>query len=262
MAFDTQRLWKMLGACLASAALLTACGGGGGGGGDDDPGEPVTPPAGTKFSLASGYKARIQNGASDDFKLIKPSDLEGTPATCSGTASIDTEAAVPATFEGVTGFSVAQTSTLKLTDCQPSNSSATGATYYNANFVPIGQSIEGGAGEYAVFKGQAPTAVVKDTVDASDIDDERLLVTMTRYEDDTKQLVIGSRTVSYLIEAETATTVIANFITRSYDDANQTQLASVQQSRYRLGANNAFTLVSIDVDVKKPIPFRLWYEPS
>jgi hypothetical protein len=256
MAFDTQRLWKMLGACLASAALLTACGGGGGGGGDDDPVDPVTPPAATKFTLASGYKARIQSGASDDFDLNKP------PGNCNGTATIDTEAAVPATFEGVTGFSVEQVSTLKLTDCQPANSSATGATYYNANFVPIGQSIEGGAGEYAVFKGQPPTAVLKDTVDADDIGAERLLVTMTRYEDDTKQRVIGSRTVSYVIEAETLTTVIANIITRSYEDANATRLASIQQSRYRLGPNNAFTLVSIDVDVKSPVAFRLWYEPS
>jgi len=257
MGFEARQLWKLLGACLASAALLTACGGGGGGGGgDDDPDDPVPPPVGTKFTLASGYKERIKDGASDDFKLKSP------PGTCGGTATIVTEAADPATFEGVTGFSVAQVSTLKLTGCQPATSTATGTTYYNANYVPIGQAIEGSAGEYAMFDGQPPTAVLKDSVDANDIGTEHLLVTMTRYENDTKQLVIGSRTVSYVIEAETATTLIANIITRSYDDVAQKQLASTQQSRYRMGANNAFTLKSIDVDVKRPVAFRLWYEPT
>ena len=257
MGFDTQRLWKMFGACLASAALLTACGGGGGGGGDSDPsdpGNPDPPPVGTKFTLASGYKERIKNGSSDDFKLKNP------PGDCGGTATIETEAADPATFKGVTGFSVAQVSTLKLSGCQPANSTATGTTYYNANYVPIGQSIEGSAGEYAEFAGPAPTAVLKASVDASDIGTEHLLVTMTRYENDTKQLVIGSRTVSYVIEAETTTTLIANIITKSYDE--QKKVVSTQQSRYRMGANGAFTLKSIDFDVKSPVAFRLWYEPA
>ena len=226
---------------FGALGVLAACGGGGG---DVTPTVAPSIAVPIAFALAAGYKARIASGASDTFNLS---------GSCSGTASISTAAAVPATFEGVTGYSSAQLSSVTFTNCAPATSSATGATYYNAGYATIGLSIVGG--EYASFA--APPSDLPATVKVGDNAD---VATLTTYTSSTKTVARGRRVLSYVIEGDTNTTVIANLITRSYDLGNV--LLSTEQSRYHVAENGAMTRATIDVQFSGTSTLHLLYTPK
>jgi len=187
-----------------------------------------TTPA-TAFALAATYQVRHTIGATDNFNVT---------GDCTGTATISTAASVPAVFEGVGGYSSAQTSTVSFTTCSLPSGVSTGTTYYNLSVLPIGLAIVGG--EYAKFV-VAP-ALLPATVK---VGDSAVMVTMNSYADSTKVVPIGQRIVSYVIEADTTSTAIANIITRSYDLGGA--LLSTEQSRYRVAENGTLTRTSIDV---------------
>ena len=228
---------KLAGALTLSAFVLCACGGGGG--------DTVVPPAAapTTFALNAGYKARIISGAAESF---------GLSGSCSGTATITTSAAVPSTFEGVAGYSSAQLSTIKFDTCLPANGSSSGTTYFNAGYMPIGLAIVGG--EYSKFD-VPPT----DLPASVKVGDAGTFATLTTYADSTKAVVTGKRVLSYAIEADSATTAIANVITRSYDVSNQ--LLATQQSRYRMTQAGTLTLTLIDVQFSTTSTIHLVYTP-
>ena len=235
----TAHFFRLIGAGVASASLLAACGGGG------------TPAATTSatasFALSAGYSARINKGATDSFIVS---------GDCSGTASIATAAAVPSTFEGVAGFSAGQVSTVNFTKCTTSTPSITGTTYFNANYVPIGLSINGG--EYSSNTGQpAPSTLPASVI----VGNSGAIDTMTTYADSTKTIVTGKRVLSFAIEPDTSTTTaIANIITKSYDQANN--LLATQQSRYHMAADGTLTLASIDVQFAYTSTIHLVYTPQ
>ena len=235
----TAHFFRLIGAGVASASLLAACGGGGT--------SAATTSATASFALSAGYSARINKGATDNFILS---------GDCSGTASIATAAAVPSTFEGVTGYSAGQVSTVNFTKCTSSTPSTTGTTYFNANYVPIGLSINGG--EYSSNTGQPAPSTLPTTVivgNSGPID------TMTTYADSTKMIVTGKRVLSFAIEPDTSTTTaIANIITKSYDQANN--LLATQQSRYHMAADGTLTLASIDVQFAYTSTIHLVYTPQ
>lgn len=234
------QILRVLGIGVLSATMLTACGGGG----SYSPAPPAPPVvAGGSFALSAGYRARIVSGATDNFNLS---------GNCSGTATISTAAAAADTFEGVPGYSSAQVSTVNFTNCAPPTNSVTGTTYYNARYVLIGQSIMGG--DYAKFV--SPPADLPATVK---VGDTAVIATLTTYADSTKAVVNGKRELSYVIEADTSTTAIANLITKSYDVGNN--LLATQQSRYRMAENGALTLLSIDVQFSFNSNIHLVYTP-
>ena len=207
---------------VCSTALLSACGGGGG---DSTPAAaPVT-----AFPLQAGYKARVASGSTDNFAVS---------GICTGTAVITTAAATAATFEGVPGFAATETVTLNVPNCTPATSAATGTTYYDANYIPLGTSTPGI--EYARFLTLPPAfpTSVKPGYTAD-------FATLTTYSDSTKATVTGKLVLSYVIESDTSTTALANFITRGYDAAGQPVFT--QQIKYRIAADGTLTTVSIDV---------------
>ena len=224
---------------IALASLLAACGGGGGG----DTVTVVTPPA-TTFAFGAGYRARAVTGATDNFNLS---------GSCAGTASISTAAAAASTFEGVAGYSSAQVSTVNFTNCLPASATASGATYFNAGYVPIGLAISGG--EYAKFD-----TALADLPASVKVGDSGQFASMTTYSDSSKTATTGKRIVSYSIEADTTTTAVANVITQGYDAGNQ--LLSTQQSRYRMTTAGALTLLSIDVQFSGNSTIHLIYTPK
>ena len=237
-------VFRLVGAAVLSASLLAACGGGG----SDTPAAPApsaapATPVVTAFALNTGYRARIANGATDNFNLS---------GSCSGTASIATAAATASTFEGVTGYASAQVSGINFTNCSPATNSATGTTYFNASYVPIGLSIVGG--EYSKF--ESPPSDLPATVG---VGDSGVVATLSTYADSTKVVATGKRVLSYAIEADTSTTAIANVITRSYDLGNQ--LLATQQSRYRMTESGTLTLLSIDVQFSTTSVIHLVYTP-
>ncbi len=230
-------------AAIAGAALLAGCGGGGSGGAaptTSTASSGTTPPT-AAFALAAGYQALVDGGSNDNFSLS---------GSCSGAANITTAAAVPATFEGVTGFSASQVSTVSFSNCLPATNTATGVTYYNAGRVPIGLSIAGG--EYSKFA--SPPADLPASVK---VGDTAVVATLTTYADSSKTTVTGKRVIGYLIESDTDTTAIANLSTRSYDTSDQ--LLATQQSRYRMASSGTLTLMSIDVQFSTTSAVHLVY---
>ena len=207
---------------LVTLALLQGCGGGGSGSGTS-----VTPV--TSFPLLAGYKSRIAAGASDSYTIS---------GTCAGNAAITSAAAIPATFEGVTGYSLAQTVTINVTNCTPASNAVTATAYYDSNYSPIGSSIIGV--EYTKFA-TAPPALPTSVK----VGDTAVVATLTVYADSTKTAVTGQRVLSYVIESDTSTTAIANLITKAYNSSGQ--LLFTAQSRFRIAADGALTSMSIDI---------------
>jgi len=234
MSFD---LFKRSAPAMLSAALLVACGGGGG-----DAPALINPPVDSTFALKSGFQARIVSGASDDYAVS---------GGCSGNARIATAPALPSTFEGVVGVSALQTSTLNFTNCSPATNSATGLTYYSASYAPIGSSVVGS--EYAKFE-SPPTdwpATVK-------VGQSGTISTLITYAD--KALApTGKRIISYEIKADTATTAIANIITRSYDLA---ALLATETMSYRIAEDGTLTPLLLDVQFKTTSTLHLIYTPT
>lgn len=226
-----------------SASLLAACGGGGGG-----YTATTTPPAvesTDSFALSVGYKARIASGATDNFNIT---------GGCEGTATIKTEPSASATFEGVAGYSSAQTSTVNFTkNCSPPTKTVTGSTFYNLKYVPIGQSINGG--DYSRF--QAPPADLPALVK---VNDSGTIATLTTYDSSTSTVPTGKRVLSYEIKADTSTTVLTNIITRTYDAANN--LLVTETSTYRTAVNGSLTRVLLDVQFSFNSTIHLIYTPK
>ena len=231
-------LFKRAAPAVLSAALLVACGGGGG----DSP-VVIIPPVDTTFALKSGFQARIVSGASDDYTVS---------GSCTGTARIATLPATAVTFEGVVGVASSQTSTLNFTNCAPATNSATGLTFYNANYAPIGSSVVGS--EYAKFESPPldwPTAVK--------VGQSGTIATLITYTDSTLAVTTGKRTVSYEIKADTATTAIANIITRSFD---RVALLATETMSYRIAENGTLTPVLLDVQFSTTSTLHLIYTPT
>lgn len=233
---------KLAGASILSAALLTGCGGGGGGSSDNQ--GPVNGggvPSTLTFHPLAGYQSRLNAGASDSFS-VKYQFQSG--ATCVGSASIITQPAEAATFEGVNSYAVEQNSTL---DCGTSSSQATGHTYYDVrNYGQIGLESSSSpviSTEYDVYVDlpNLPPTLPTD----GKVNDTGDLATFNIYTKSDKATLIGKRVISYAIEADTTQTAVLNVINKAYDTNNQ--LLSTQQSRYVMSSDNKLTYLSIDV---------------
>lgn len=235
------QMLKVVGASILGASLLCACGGGGSGDGSAAPSTPTT----LNFAANAGYKARIVSGSNDNFSLS---------GTCGGTAAINTGPAnVPVTFEGVNGFSAAQTSTVTFAPgCTTQAPMVTGRTYYNSSFTPIGLAIDGG--EYAKF--EAPPTGLPTT---AKVHTTGPIVTYLSYNDSTQAVRNGKRILTYSIDNDTSTTAILNIITTSVDLTGST--LSVQQSRYHMTESGALTLATITVDFNDAVKTKLIFTP-
>ena len=215
---------KLIVASSISVAILTACGGGGG-----DAPAATAAQATTSFPLQSGYKARIAGGSSENFNIT---------GDCSGTAAIATAKPISASFEGTSGLSTTTTATINFTNCTPASNAVTSTAFFDTNYNPLGSSIAGVEyGKFLTVPDALPTSVK--------VGDTAVFGTETIYTDSTKQVSTGQRIRSYVIEADTASTAIANLITKGFNASNQ--LLFTQQSRYRMAADGTLTISSLDV---------------
>ena len=212
---------------VATVGLL-AIAGCGGSGGSSTPSTPSTPVVTTvasanSFALQSAYKKLVANGSTVHYTVTD---------FCKGNASISSSAPVAATFEGVTtALSVTTTETATYTNCTPATEVITTITYYDSNYNPLGHSIAGT--EYAVLSPAAtplPTSVK--------VGNTATIGSETAYADSTKtKTKTGLVNYSFVIEPETASTVIVNFITNN----TNTQSPSQIQNRYRIDASGTLT---------------------
>lgn len=198
----------------------------------------------TSFPLQAGYKARISAGSADNFTIS---------GTCTGTANVTNSAATAATFEGVAGYAAPQTVTVKLTNCTPASNAVTGTSYYDSSYTPLGSTIPGV--EYSKFLTQPPAIPV-----SVKVGDTAVYATLNTYTDSTKTTSTGQRILSYVIESDTSSTAIANLISKQYNAANQ--LLFTQQAKYRVTADGALTILSIDVQYSTTSTNHLVYTKS
>jgi hypothetical protein len=219
---NSNRFLRTLAVCI-SVFSLASCGGGGG-----DAGGPSNI-ATMSFPLLAGYKASVIAGSSVNYTVS---------GGCAGTATLVSAPAIPATFEGVTGFSAADSATINLSNCTPSSSTTSGVEYYDANYTPVGTMTTGE--EYAKFP------VVPNPLPASvRVGDGATVGTLLVYTDSTKAVQTGTRVISYLIEADSPSTAIVNLVSKDYDLSNQ--LLLTQQNRFRMAADGTLTSISVDL---------------
>lgn len=219
---SSSRFLRVLALC-AGVCWLAGCGGGGGDAGG------ASNIATISFPLQAGYRAYVSAGSTVTYTVS---------GSCAGTATIISAATIPATFEGVTGFSAADSSSITLSNCTPSSSTASGVEYYDANYTPLGTVTTGE--EYARFQvlpSPLPSSVR--------VGDAGTVGTLLVYTDSTKALQTGTRVLSFVVEPDTQSTAIVNVVSKDYDNLNQ--LLLTQQSRYRIAANGTLTPVSIDL---------------
>jgi hypothetical protein len=215
------RIVKFL--ALLSTLALVACGGGGGGGSNG----PVV--SANSFDIQSGWSRLTANG------FTKTLTVSGS---CAGTYAITQGAAsTGSTFEGATALSVNKATTLTLSNCTPATSVDTGVDYYDSNYRPLGYSAVDG--DYAVWTGTPalPTA--------AKVGDVATVGSADRYATSSKAIRRGRQDATLVMEADTATTAIANLVLKYYTTSNV--LEQTQQQRFRVAADSSLTLISFDV---------------
>jgi len=195
----------------------------------------------TSFPLQAGIRARVAGGSTDNFSIS---------GTCAGTATFTNGAAAASTFEGVSGFAAPTTVTVNFTNCTPATNALSGIGYVDGNYSPLGSSIPGV--EYTKF-----VSVPAPLPASVRVGDTAVYSAQTTYTDSTKSVTTGERILSYVIEADTATTATVNLITKGYDTSNQ--LLFTQQTRYRIAGDGTLTIVSIDVQFSTTSTNRLIY---
>jgi len=181
------------------------------------------------FPLRSSYQSYVAQASSNNYTIS---------GTCSGSASETNAAAVPATFEGVIGYSSTTTLSGNYGNCTPATFAGTSVSYYDGTYKPIGSVVTGT--EYAVIGSSIDlpaTVVVGDTAQFGSAD---------VYSSSSKVTKTGTRVISYVIEPGTnSSNAIINLIARGYNLSNQ--LLFTQQSRYRLTTAGQLTPVSKDI---------------
>lgn len=229
---------SFIGLCLVT--LLTGCGGGGGGGAAA-PSGPVT--STLSFPAQSAYSTLIATGFTKNFTVS---------GTCNGSATVTAAAAAGgATFEGVSALlSAVSTFTTSLSNCTPASSAVTTTNYYDTNYVPLGFNSAGTSYGVFVTPPSIPLSVA--------VGSTGTLGTENIYTNSTKSVLSGTRVFSYVVEADTASTAIVNFISQSYNTSNA--LTVTQQSRYRIASTGPLTLISIDVQFAVTSTTHLIYQ--
>jgi len=201
---------------------ITACGGGGGGSSG--------PVASTSaFPLR---QANINSFVAGTTNFTLSGTYSNAQASGSGT---ETDSALTSgTFEGISGFQ--QTTNTSLTIIAggvstPSTSVST--SWFDTNYNPIGVTGD----EYVVIDqpvGQLPVA--------AHVNDTGTWLTAKRYSDSTKATLNGTTTITYKLNADTATTALLSLI--RVDKDNSGALISTETQVYRITPTGSQTLLT------------------
>jgi hypothetical protein len=208
---------------ISSVILFSACGGGGGGAGNNGPVASTN-----TFNIQSGYQRLKSTGFSKTFNIT---------GTCTGTLTITAAPATSATtFEGSSALSGAEVVSTSWTNCTPATGSATAVRYYDYNYVPRGYSTTGDYGLYLTPPSVPTTARINDVV---------VVGSITKYTSSAKTTPNGREDITLAMEADTATTAIANIISKTYNASGT--LLWTEQDRYRVAADGSLTPLSLDI---------------
>jgi hypothetical protein len=211
---------------LLLAATLSACGGGGGGG------------ASQTYPLRTALDSLTRAGSAFQLTATGTSATSAVDGDCSGTMNeTDGAATIPATFNGKPGWSSDIIASLHFTNCTPADLTASETDYFDSNYLPLGAVVSGG--KYGIY---LTPPVVPEMVS---VGNTGVIGTLSFFTDSTQATPDGHADRTYTIEADTATTAIANSISKVYDAAGT--LTSTSQVRYRIDTKGKLSIVSQDI---------------
>ncbi len=219
------RIGNFYWASLFLTGFLAGCGGGGGGG------NAWTPIASTEvFQLKTAWDNIVRDTGTRSFTV------SGTYAGLAlrGSGSITQGGLVGAVFEGVAAQQKLTTVSATITGGgQTVTDTESGSDFYDSNYLPLGTQT---ADEYTVVNGSATipqTARVGDTGTAySD----------NRYTNSSKTSFLGTNTYTYALQADTASTAIAQIVGVEKDGLGATTYT--RTLRYRITPAGAVTPLS------------------
>jgi Cu/Ag efflux protein CusF len=207
----------------AVLTLLSACGGGGGG--------VSGPVASTEtFSLAKVWANMLTTPSS--HKITISGTIDGVAVTGSGTTTFSNLSA--GTFEGLPAQKQTQSGTASLVrngQTTPVNFSTD--TWVDSNYTPKGETDADNDYVVVTALGNLPT-------DAR-INATGTLYTANRFATSTKAVLNGTRTATYLIEADTASTALVTMTLEHKNTSNVTTSKSTQQ--FRITPTGTFTRI-------------------
>lgn len=211
---------------VSLSVVLAACGGGGGGEASTG-GNPGTVASTMTFPLSAARQALVTSGMTETYTVS---------GTCAGTATVSIAAATGGhTFNSVGGrLAGEKTTMLDYSNC--TDTTIVETDYYDTGYLRLGSSSATQYREYA-----APTALPA-TVK---VGDTAMVGTMNTYTNSTKTVPTGTVSVSYAIEAETATTAIFNVTYKTYNPSGT--LTLTQNDRFRISQSGPLKLVSINL---------------
>jgi hypothetical protein len=222
-----------LAAALSLAIFLGGCLGGNGGSSSSatNTATATTVTSTLSFPLLKALQTNAVNGSTQTFTIS---------GGCTATGKVvSAPATTLTTFEGVGAISNVGTVTWTMTVCTPSTLADTTTYYSDANYIPIGYDDTAGGGDYAVY---LTTPTVPTSVK---VGDTGTIGTRTLYSSSAKTISTGTVVLSYIVEADTASTAIINLIAVKKNSSNV--VTSTIQSRTRINSAGGSTLLSDDV---------------
>ena len=208
---------------LVSVLLTLAACGGGGGSGSGVVASTLT------FPLQQININQLVNSSSAPFTVS--GTMNGYSVTGTGNLTDGTLSA--ATFEGNPAQQQITTITGSITvNGQTSSLGSSSTTYVDSNYLPLGVS---DTSEYTVM-------VTANPIPSSvHVNDTGTLATGNRYTNSTKSTLLDTLTMTYVIEADTATTALLSVINK-YQDMNGT-ITETSINQYRIGADGTSSRV-------------------
>lgn len=194
-------------------ALMSACGGGGGGG------TPAPVASTAAFSLAASAASSFQDTSTQSFTVSGKSS--GISFTGSGTVTRGNVTA--ATFEGTSALQKTTIVSGSITGngiTVPISSSST--SYVDTNYVPLGRS---GSTEYMVVSSTPPLPT------SAYINDTGTYYVGNRYTDGSKSTLLGTASVTYALQPDTADTALLVLIYTEKDVAGSITMTSTSKIR-------------------------------
>lgn len=218
---------------IALLWLLTACGGGGGG---------VSGPVASSdtFPINKVWANILTTQSTNNITVSgNITSDDGKVSSVYGTGTNTFSSLSAGTFEGLPAQKQTSTTTVTLVGKDgvtvPINDKI--YTWVDSNYTPKGQTSETSGDDYVVI-----TSVLLIPTSAK-INDTGLLYLANRYKDDTKAVLRGTRTASYVLEADTSSTALLTFILEDKNTSNVTLSKSTEQ--YRITPTGTFTRVKL-----------------
>lgn len=181
------------------------------------------------FDLKTARQNRLLKGFSKTFNIT---------GDCLGTFSISDSPAVKTVWNGQSVYAVGTTEIVNNPNCSLGTSGTqTSITYYDLNFVELAKTHSDGSFSEFVKTSQPTSVKVGDT---------GTLGTWNHWNSTSKSQFYERDVHSYVVEPDSATSVIVNVIDRTYDSNNAFRITS--QIRYRLSASGEFDLSNVTID--------------